>query len=39
MRVDILSLTKCLSDAGLSDYIMGAAPAEIADLIVETADT
>ena len=38
MRVDIPSLTKCLSDAGLSDYIMGAAPAEIAELIVETAN-
>lgn len=36
--LDAASLTKNLSDAGLSDYIMGAAPAEIAELIEETAN-
>ena len=36
--LDAAALAKRLSDAGLSDYIMGAAPAEIAELIVETAN-
>lgn len=34
--LDIISLTKHLSDVGLSDYIIGADPSEIAELIVST---
>jgi len=35
VSLDYAALTKRLSEAGLSDYIMGAAPAEIAGLILE----